>query len=247
MFKCIYLFIRSIFAGHDPRVIELWSFIRQQKNSFKLNRLIYSQNYLSSLIVSMIIQYGLIKKPSNQNDDDDLESILHSTGDWFVSMLMIGVGDHFFQSDHSKLITIFNIRAFFELNLHESSYFSNYSEVRKPPMQLKHFFQIALNLNHLLLMKTRKICLFKVKQILFNNFDVDCYWIPPDLTLLLVMLLFEHHSNQEFPNRVIGRSTNELKSGHLKELSKMIHSWMGWLLKMNRFEVVCSFILIRLN
>lgn len=233
-----YILPKDLIIGRDPRVIELWSYIRQQMNPFKLNRLIYSQSYLSSLIMSMIIQYGLVKKTLNQNlDDDDLEYILHNTGNWFVSILMIGVGDH------SKLITIFNIRAFFELNLH--SYLSNYSEfgkpeIKRPQIQLEHFFQIALNLNQLLLMKTKTICLNKMKQILFNNFNVNCCWIPPDLTLLLVLLLFEH---QESQNKIIGRSTND----RLRELPKMIHNWMVSLLEMNRFEVICLILIKILN
>lgn len=202
---------------------------------------------------------------ANIDDYEEINSLFQNSAQWLASSI-ISCGSNCFllygsqrQPSPTDLITIFHVRAFFELNLHNNHHDrhlkinSSMKQTGIQSMHLADYFHTAFDLNCLMAkIRSRKWPMLNVEEILFRRFSPHCEWLPPDLTLFLFNLLYEHHciheslirknchshTNHESSPSNSARSLGEVKkSDRLRELSRLINQWLMWQWQQSRFEV----------
>ncbi len=100
-------------------------------------------------------------------------------------------------------------------------------------LTLKRLFQIALDVDRLM-RRSKVLSLQGLEAILFERFNVNCLWVPADVTLTMVGLLYENHSTEKQSKL----TTSEVKKlDRYREMGKVATNWIIWLLQDCRFEV----------
>lgn len=139
-----------------------------------------------------------------------------------------------------ECLTIFDIRAFFELNPYHR--IDSNAERRFSSISLIDLVTIAVRVNFLLCIRQRKISTESIKFSLFEYFDADCCWIPIDLTLSFISFLHDYRDIRK--SKILSNQgqnslrLNEIKNfERIKELIKIINDWFSSLLSKPRVEV----------
>ena len=237
-------------------MLELWQFAadRLEKSNSRYRPYIMSWRQLCQLFIDLMVDYRM--GPCDNNEDSSIldDDSLRYAAEW-LSGLMVSL--------NQTKVTLFDLRAFFELDLWRNgrTLICTNGNITSPldrrnslrnlqtdithqlpssgshsqNLSLKRMFQIALDLDKLM-RKTKKISLNMLEQILFDRFNVSCLWIPQDVTLTIVSLLYENHTQE----RQTKLTTNEVKKlDRFREIGKMATNWIMWLLQDGRFEVCC--------
>ncbi|KAJ6224460.1 hypothetical protein RDWZM_003005 [Blomia tropicalis] len=232
--------------GKDTRVLELWNFASERLNKSergsRYRPYIMSWRQLCQILIDLMVDYGLY---GNSSLDDSLdEDALRYSAEWLSGLIV-----PFSQTK----VTIFDIRAFFELDLWKSfrgligstahsSFLRKDSikrnslstgESKQQSLSVKRMLQIALDVD-LLMRKSKKISSHTLETILFDRFNVNSIWIPSDVTLTIIGLLYEIHSHEKQSKL----TTNEVKKlERYREIGKMATNWIIWLLQDGRLEI----------
>jgi len=245
----------SLSKGKDRRVNDLWQFARDRLSKPTSDRggrfrpFILSWRQLCQILMDLMADYGLASTASNPADDSIDEDSLRYAAEW-LSGLMVPL--------NQTKVTLFDLRAFFELDLWRNCRHTagscgssssalgrrdsllrgqpNISSTNHSPPQnlsLKRMFQIALDVDRLM-RKSKKLSIHALEQILFDRFNVNCLWIPSDVTLTIVGMLYENHSH----DKQTKLTASEVKKlDRFREVGKMATNWIIWLLQDGRFEV----------
>ncbi|KAH9526207.1 Family with sequence similarity 65 member A [Dermatophagoides farinae] len=234
-------FLKNQPFGQDDRVLELVRHLCPSNHDYSL---IFSFDQFFHILSSMMHNYILIKE-SSINDCEEIDTLFQHSSRCCRAQ---------------NWLPYFMCAPFFELNLFDRHNYHCFSKIdgsmkqtRIQPMQLADFFHTAFDLNYLMAkIRTIKWPLLNVEKILFGKFDPQCGWLPPDLTLLLFNLLYEHHYmhestirknchsriNYEYSPSNSARSLGEVKkSDRLRELSRLINQWLMYQWQQSRFEI----------
>lgn len=194
--------------------------------------LILSTRQLCLIVAQICLHY------TNEFDMKPSENSIRQCSQW-ISGQIVSYSQH--------KITIFDIRAFFELKQWRSYRIFNTSSSNSANLlsrkdhsyqmlSMKTLVQTAMLLNQLKY-QSKKMTFDVVEKILLENFNVDCLWIPTDITLTVMTLLYESHSREKSTKL----TTSEVKKwDRLREISKVITVWLVWLLQDCRYEVILS-------
>ncbi|KAH9420940.1 hypothetical protein DERP_001379 [Dermatophagoides pteronyssinus] len=252
--------------GQDSRVLELVRYLCPSNNDYSL---VFTFDQFFQILLSVMRIHILINE-AGINDFEKIDTLFQNSTQWLASSIFSCGSSCFYlfgsqkQPSETDLITIFHVRAFFELNLYNNHNYHHFydrhsknnvsmKQIRTHPIHLADFFHTAFDLNCLIAkIRTRKWPLLNVEAILFKRFSPRCEWLPPDLTLLLFNLIYEHHcihesiarkncisnSNHESSLFNSARSLGDVKkSDRLRELSRLINQWLMWQCQQSRFEV----------
>lgn len=179
-----------------------------------------------------------VEAPSQVDDNEDYEDTVQHCSEWLCSMIV---------PDTQTKVTLFDVRAFFELGLWATSHASGTDRsAQVPELSIKKLFEIACNTS-LLMRRCKKLAIGQFERLLFDRFHISCVWIPSDLTMTLVHLLYDVHcldvnrrngsvngSGQGGKSR--GSSKKPLTTSEVKradkerELCKMATNWLVWML-----------------
>ena len=209
-------FLLFLSLGKDVRVLELFSFAQRTLGV----RWILSWSQLCQTLAEMIKE----KLDLDQEWDDD--SACYGS-EWLCGKIVT--------YEQSK-ISLFDIRAFFELELWRTSNLiagSRRSSSATESLSLRKLFEIALDLDSLT-RRSRKLSTQSLERILFDKFNFETLWLPADVSLAVVEILYESHG-QEKQNKP---SASEVKKwNRLKEIRKICTNWLMWHIQEGRVEV----------
>lgn len=201
-------------AGEDPRVLQIWTLLTGKWSKRSADRLLLLTPKQLSRVLAEILSSG-------ECEEDLSENTVRQCADWLVSVIL--------PTSPAKL-TIFDLRAFFEFELWHPP---QSGESVPCCLSLDCLSQIAINLNRLM-SQSKKLTSDTIEKILVEHFNVECLWIPADVTMTAISLLYESHSR----DRSSKLTTSEVKKfDRLKEIAKVITAWLIWLLQGARFEV----------
>ncbi|UXI17672.1 DNA/RNA-binding protein KIN17-like [Sarcoptes scabiei] len=231
--------IYDLIIGCDTRVNALWTLLSDGIESKEIisieDQFIFSKENVSSKINDLIVKNNLIS--CLEHGREDWTNFIQRTSDWFVNAMT----DSFIENESNlECLTIFDIRAFFELNPYHR--IDSNAERRFSSISLIDLVTIAVRVNFLLCIRQRKISTESIKFSLFEYFDADCCWIPIDLTLSFISFLYDYRDIRK--SKILSNQgqnslrLNEIKNfERIKELIKIINDWFSSLLSKPRVEI----------